>query len=149
MVDAFLAGKKAQLGAGDITPVTFKEYKATCDVIEKFFGRGHAVDALDFNGLRVALAKGKKKAKLGLVTLKRRLVIARMIFPNAGKPLKAPTQRLLRAAKDWPFVAPSVNYAEAAYWTSSVQHRLEERVGRVTVELDVDLRPKIVGEVIE
>lgn len=46
------------------------------------------------------LVKGKKKPTLGPVTMKRRLVIARMIFPNAGKPLKAPAQRLIRAAKE-------------------------------------------------
>ncbi|MBX3433688.1 MAG: hypothetical protein KF847_10240 [Pirellulales bacterium] len=98
-VDAFVADKKAQLATGDITPVTFSEYETACKVIEKHFGRSRAVDSLDFNSLRVALARGKRVKTLGPVTLKRRLVIARMIFPNAGKALKAPAQRLIRAAK--------------------------------------------------
>ena len=89
LTDAFLADKAAQLATGDITPVTFKEYKRTCEVIESHYGRGRPTDSLEFNSLRVALAKGKKKPTLGPVTLKRRLVIARMIFPGAGKPLKA------------------------------------------------------------
>ena len=99
LVDAFLADKKAQLATGDIAPITYAEYKATCNVIEDHFGRGRAADSLEFNGLRIALAKGKKKKTLGPLTMKRRLVIARMVFPNAGKALKAPSQRSIRAAK--------------------------------------------------
>lgn len=100
LVDAFVADKEAHLATGDITPVTYSEYKATCKVIENHYGRSRAIDSLDYNSLRVALSKGKNKPTLGPVTLKRRLVIARMIFPSAGKALKAPSQRLLRAAKE-------------------------------------------------
>ncbi|BBO34200.1 hypothetical protein [Lacipirellula parvula] len=110
LTDAFLADKQAQLATGDITPVTFAEYKRTCEVIEAHYGRGRSADSLEFNSLRIALAKGKKIKTLGPVTLKRRLVIARMIFPNAGKPLKSPAQRVLRAAKE----AAGVRLYEAA-----------------------------------
>jgi integrase len=98
-VDKFRADKKAQLATGDITPVTFGEYEETCKVIEKHFGRGRDLQSLDYNSLRVALSKGKRVTTLSPVTLKRRLVIARMIFPDGKKELKAPAQRLLRAAK--------------------------------------------------
>ncbi len=100
VVDAFKAEKTAQLATGDISPVTFSEYQVTCKVIEDHFGRSRAIDSLDFNSLRVALSKGKRKATLGPATMKRRLVIARMIFPAAGKPLKSPSQKLMRAAKE-------------------------------------------------
>ena len=99
VVAQFKSEKEAQLATGDITDVTYSEYEVTCKVIEDHFGKGRAIDSLDFNSLRVALSKGKRKATLGPATLKRRLVIARMIFPNAGKALKAPAQKLLRAAK--------------------------------------------------
>jgi integrase len=103
-VDAFRLDKKSQLATGDITRVTFDEYETACKVIEAHFGRGRATASIgerDFSELRVALSKGKKKPTLGPHTLKRRLIIARMVFPEAAKTkqLKIPSKRALRAAK--------------------------------------------------
>jgi len=57
----------------------------------------------DFNGLRLALSKGKTKDELGPATMKRRLTIARMVFANHkeiyGTALKNPAQRLLRESR--------------------------------------------------
>jgi hypothetical protein len=102
-VDAFRLDKKSQLATGDIAQVTFDEYETACKVIEAHFGRGRATASIverDFSELRVALSKGKKKPTLGPHTLKRRLIIARMVFPEAAKTkqLKIPSKRLLRAA---------------------------------------------------
>ena len=105
-MDQFLGEKLSNLDSGDITQTTFNEYEATCEVIHTYFGKHRALDGLtlnDFTGLRKALAKGKLKATLAPVTLKRRLTVARMIFveqPAAfRKALKSPPQRTLRAAR--------------------------------------------------
>ena len=106
LLDQFLGEKQSNLDTGDITQTTFDEYEATCEVIHAHFGKHRALDGLtlnDFTELRKALAKGKRKATLAPVTLKRRLTVARMIFveqPAAfKKALKSPPQRTLRAAR--------------------------------------------------
>jgi integrase len=103
-VDSFRDDKQAQLDSGDITQVTLDEYETASKVIESHFGRGRAtasIEESDLRELRVALSKGKKKPTLGPHTLKRRLIIARMVFPEAAKSkhLKIPSKRALRAAK--------------------------------------------------
>jgi len=80
LLDEFLGGKQSQLETGDITETTFKEYVATCKVIDSYFGKHRPVSTLsvaDFNGLRVALAKGKCKChtKLRLDNVRRHLAL--------------------------------------------------------------------------
>lgn len=81
LLDEFVGGKHAQLVTGDITETTYKEYVATCEVIDKHFGKHRPVSTLtvaDFNALRGALAKGKCKcsSKLRLDNVRRHLALA-------------------------------------------------------------------------
>lgn len=101
-VDEFMAEQRAQLATGGIAPVTFKEYEATCKVIADHYGKSCPVESLEYNSLRIALAKGKRVATLGANTLKRRLIIARMVFHDQAasiRPLKPPSSKQLRDAK--------------------------------------------------
>lgn len=104
LLDDFLGEKLTHVETGDIAQVTFNEYEAVCEIINGHFGRAVAEHLVkeDFEGLRKRLAKGKRKATLSPVTLKRRLTIARMVFadlPAAKKALKSPPQRIIRAAR--------------------------------------------------
>jgi hypothetical protein len=51
-----------------------------CNVISNHLGEHVPIDSIDFADLRVALSKRKDGGMLGVVTLKRRLMIARMVF---------------------------------------------------------------------
>jgi len=78
MLDAFMGDKKSRLDTGDLTDATFKEYKATCDVIVATFGKNRDIETLglgDFGKLRNALAQGKCTCNgtYRLDTLRRRL----------------------------------------------------------------------------
>jgi integrase len=112
-VDAFVAEKEAQHATGDIADETMREYKATCKVIADHYGRATPVENLEYNSLRIALSKGKRVKTLGPVTLKRRLIIARMIFHDRSesvRALKPPASKHLRAAKE----AAGIKLYEAA-----------------------------------
>jgi integrase len=95
VIASFLRHKQAQRDTDDIAEVTFNEYETTCNVISNHLGKHFPVDSIDFADLRVALSKRKDGGKLGVVTLKRRLTIARMVF-GRQRELKAPQQRLVR-----------------------------------------------------
>ncbi len=114
LLDRYLGGKNADWRAGEISESTYKEYMATTDVIAKHFGTDRQVETLtsdDFLALRQALARGTRKGveTLSLVTQKRRLTIARMVFAFANyeydlklkykKPLEAPPKVQIRAAE--------------------------------------------------
>jgi integrase len=86
LLDTFLGPKDWALKAGDITQDTFDEYESVCDVMAAWGKRLElkALKAADFQRLRIALRQGKTK-QLGLVTVKRRLNIAHMVFKSARK----------------------------------------------------------------
>jgi integrase len=110
LLDKFLGKQVQKHKAGDISDVTFNEYKATCDVLAAW-GKHRQLAMLgsgDFEKLRDALSQGKTK-RLGPVSLKRRLGIARMILKMSSKfnltldyhdELKSPPARILRQAKN-------------------------------------------------
>ncbi|WP_428304968.1 hypothetical protein [Lacipirellula sp.] len=101
-VDQYTAEKEAACSTGDITPTTLAEYKSVCGAIVDLYGRDAAVSTLDYNRLRIALAKGRRGKGLGVLTLKRNLVVARAVFhdqPRAAKALKSPAARQLREAR--------------------------------------------------
>ena len=114
LLDGWLGNKSADLDEGTITASTFKEYKATTDVIFKHFGEHWPVESIGPHNLvelRKALGKGTRKGvkTLGPVTLKRRLTIARMVFAYANeefdvkvkyrKPLRSPPRVNIKAAE--------------------------------------------------
>ena len=106
LLDAFLGRKYRAHQSGEISGETYSEYENTCDVIAAW-GKHRAIKSLtfgDLDKLRAALGQGKTK-KLGVVTLKRRLTIARMVFKHASKlgesvdyadALATPSAKLLR-----------------------------------------------------
>ena len=78
LLAAFLGDKQNHLNTGDITENSYKEYRATCEVIEATFGKNRDIGTLtieDFGTLRNALAKGKCKCNgiYRLDTLRSRL----------------------------------------------------------------------------
>jgi integrase len=59
-VNAFLNAKQALLDAGELSPRTWKDYKTSCDLIVKEFGKARSVADLgpdDFEKLRAAVAR--------------------------------------------------------------------------------------------
>lgn len=111
LLDSWLGRQQLRLELDEITDVTWGEYEATCDVVAAALGRHRTLATLDHRALgelRVALAQGKTK-KLGPVTHKRRLTIARMIFKHAAllgqtvhyaSELRSPPARSLRQARN-------------------------------------------------
>jgi len=81
LIDSFLEQKRVHLATDDITPTTFKEYEATCNIILAHFGKRRPIASLtvrDFGSLRVALSSEKCKCKVTarLKSLKKRLPLA-------------------------------------------------------------------------
>ncbi len=101
-VAAFLATKEAHFTTDKISDATIKEYRAVCKVITDHYGKGHPVESADFNTLRVAIAQGQRVKTLGVYAQKRRLIIARMIFPEpaSADALSPPSSKQLRQAKE-------------------------------------------------
>ena len=65
---AFLAAKQLQQEAGEITTLTWKDYRATCKWIVAYFGQSRSAADLqpdDFGGFRAELTKGRGLVALG------------------------------------------------------------------------------------
>lgn len=109
VVDAFTAEKQQALREGAINDRTFKEYKAVGDTIIATLGKGRPAKSIgkpDLLRLRETLAKGKKGKTVSVVTHKRLLTFARMLFKYANdefdanikyaQPLASPKKPQLR-----------------------------------------------------
>lgn len=105
LLDAFLGDKAAHLAEGSISKVSYDEYQRTCDTINDTLGY-RPLESLtpdDFRRLREVMGQS-----IGVVTLKRRLTIARMVFAMAAEwgytlqyrtALKAPSKLVIRQAE--------------------------------------------------
>lgn len=92
LCNVFLALKQERVASGELNARSFRNYKATTDLIVGHFGRGKLVASLtprDFQGLRQFFAKGR-----GLVSVGNHIRHTRILFRFAeesdfiGKPLK-------------------------------------------------------------
>lgn len=107
LCNRFLTLKQSLVETGELSRVTFANYKAICELLIDHLGRLRLVDDLrsaDFEELRTKFAKG-----VGLVTLGNRIRQSRTVFKFAfesdlidrpvkfGPSFKMPTKRLLRA----------------------------------------------------
>ena len=106
LANRFLTAKRAKMEAGELTPVSFADYHATCKRIVGAFGPRRLVtdlDAADFEGFRRKLAKGWSP-----VTLSNEIRRIRVVFHYAeqnnlipqnvryGSEFKPPSRRVLR-----------------------------------------------------
>src|SRR5262249_35015782 len=81
VVNQFLNGKQARVDAGELSPLTFGDYKAACDEIVAAFGKTRFVSDLrpdDFAGLRNRMAK-----KWGPQRLAKTIQFVRCVFKYA------------------------------------------------------------------
>ena len=110
LLDTFLGWKDRAFKNSEISEVTYNEYEAVCDVIAAWGKQRqlHTLNASDFQLLRDALGQGKTR-RLGPVTIRRRLTIARMILRSARKlrvtldyedDLRSPSARTLRRIRN-------------------------------------------------
>jgi integrase len=68
LCNSFLNDRKAKLDVGELSPKTFADYKADCDLLVKYFTKARRVDDLrpaDFAALRDAMARRWGPAHLG------------------------------------------------------------------------------------
>jgi integrase len=106
LCNRFLTAKIHQRNAGDITPRTFTDYKATSDRLIEVFGKVRRVDDLaasDFEKLRASIAKTR-----GVVALGNEVQRIRVVFKYAydaglvdkpvryGPTFKRPSRKTLR-----------------------------------------------------
>lgn len=110
MLDAYLGKKDRALADGEITKASYKDYEITCDIIADCLGKSRPLNGVTpgvLEQLRSKLTQGKRK-KLGPVSLKRRLTIARMVMKHAKKlgfaidyehELRSPSSKLIRKAR--------------------------------------------------
>ena len=102
----FLTAKKHKLDAGEITPLTFAEYRSTTDRLVAAFGRTRRADDLradDFAGYRADLAKRYGPVRLGNEVQKARTVF-KFAAENGlldrpaqfGGEFKKPSKKVLR-----------------------------------------------------
>jgi len=109
VVNGFLNARLAALNAGELSPHTFRKYRATADEVVAHFGRSRLasdLDAGDFAALRKRIA-----AKWGPLALADRIQVIRSIFKHAfeagllavpvrfGPDFKKPTKRAIRLHK--------------------------------------------------
>lgn len=109
LANAFLNHKKDLLDAGELSPRTWAQYKETCDLLIKHFGKNRLITALapdDFAGLRRRLAKRWKPLTVGNFIQR-----ARVVFKYAadndlidrpvryGQGFKRPSKKTLRLEK--------------------------------------------------
>jgi integrase len=107
----FLEFKLSRLESGRLSPVTLGQYMTACRQLCEQFGSGRPVTDLrpeDFAGYLAAIAKGKGEKRTGLVMIKNRVNLARIIFNHAwenrlieqpvfyGTAFEAPTRADLR-----------------------------------------------------
>ncbi len=107
LANRFLTLKQSLLESGELSRITFANYKAICELLIGHLGRQRLVDDLrssDFEQLRSSFAKS-----VGLVTLGNRIRQSRTVFKFAfesdlidrpvkfGPSFKMPSKRLLRA----------------------------------------------------
>jgi integrase len=77
LVNRYLTAKRRQFESGELAPITFSNYYATCADLVAAFGRSRLVSDLaadDFERLRAALAKRLGPAALGMAVLRTRMV---------------------------------------------------------------------------
>jgi hypothetical protein len=103
MLNSHLDYKKQQMSLGELSESSFKEIKRVTDCIIEHLGKNRSLENLgNLEGLRAALARGKKKP-LGPAALKRRLTLARAVFRregiDPGDELRPPPARALRRTK--------------------------------------------------
>ena len=89
ILNAFLDGKKRSLEIEDIGQRTYDEYVQICDTIATL-GKERSIESIspdDLSRLRNMLAKGKRGQLVSVVTHKRLLTFARMVFHHANEEL--------------------------------------------------------------
>ncbi|HEX5271455.1 MAG TPA: tyrosine-type recombinase/integrase [Gemmataceae bacterium] len=109
VVNAFLTAKKTAVDNGELSSLTWKDYRAACDEVVGALGKGRVVADLrpdDFARLRDALAK-----RCGPHRLKKMILCVRMAFGFAydneltaspvryGQGFKVPSKKTLRTHK--------------------------------------------------
>jgi integrase len=109
VANAFLNAKRAAVDNGELSPLTWQDYRAACDEMVGALGKGRAVADLrpdDFARLRDALAK-----RCGPHRLKKMILCVRMVFRFAhdneltGSPVRygqgfnVPSKKTLRTHK--------------------------------------------------
>jgi integrase len=105
-VNVFLNHKQALLDAGELSPRSWDDYKATTDILIRQFGRGRLIEDLrpdDFAALRKHLAKSAGPVRLGNVIQRVRSVFkfafdAELIDRPVrfGPAFKRPSKKVLR-----------------------------------------------------
>jgi len=105
LANRFLAEKQVQFDTGQLTAGCFDDYLKECERLIKYFGKGREVATIS-DGHMTALLKHLSQG-IGPATLKRRVVIVRMIFlfafnegliakPLPLRKLKMPSPKQLR-----------------------------------------------------
>lgn len=124
LCNKFLLSKERRLDSGELSPRTFRDYHATCEMLVKQFGKERAVESLtpdDFGEFRAKLAKRYNVTSLE-VAITRCSVIFKFAFKN--KHIKAP-----------------VDYGdEFARPSSKVHQRHRNHVGTKTFEREEIVR---------
>jgi integrase len=106
LANAFLNHKRDLRDAGELSPRTWKQYKETCDLLVKDFGKGRLVSDLgpdDFAALRRRLAKRWQPGTLGNF-IQRARVVFKFAADNVlidrpvlyGQGFKRPSKKTLR-----------------------------------------------------
>ncbi len=106
LVNQFLTAKLAARDAGELTPRSWLDYKAACDLLVSHFGKGRLVadlDPEDFAGLRKKMAKAWGPVTLGNV-IQRMRVVFKFAWDNGlidrpvryGQGFKRPSKKTLR-----------------------------------------------------
>jgi integrase len=106
LCNAFLNAKQALVGTGELTPRSWQDYKAACDLLVKHLGKGRLVadlDPTDFADLRNKLASQWGPVTLGN-TINRMRVVFKFAYDNRlidrpvsyGASFKRPSKKTLR-----------------------------------------------------
>jgi integrase len=115
LVNLFLNSKRQLVDEGELSHVTWRDYKAAGEQLVEVFGRNRVVSDLrpdDFERLRVVVAKGKRGNGVGPVVICNFITRARVIFKYAvdqelidkavrfGQGFKRPSKKAFRKLRN-------------------------------------------------
>lgn len=109
LANKFLTSKTRRVTSNELSPRTFHQYRATCEIVVSAFGKNRLVSDLaasDFEQLRTTFATGR-----GPVAVSNEITVARMLFkyaydqglvdhpPRYGQSFNKPSRKTLRQTR--------------------------------------------------